>query len=670
MRVPVSQLEPYSQELLAIEKDLRDNALIYESEVQLHLETANTTYSQRIYDFSTGQLRQILDFYNKDTIRQVDPFRPYGPESLLSQGDLHLLTQMDGVAYYLDPDKFITGLLILGPQNSGKSFFISHLCLSLSSLNPDLRVLLIDPKNGFRNLPGFRHLDLRDISLDLKPPKGINNEDFIYQFIPNLADIMSVIYGLDFLNKAAEISLRSLKEHPDQNLCLKDIYESLCLLKPNSFRERGYYDAAKISFGLILGKQNLFSCRKGLPLDWVYEKSCVINSQMLSNEIQCKAFLYYLLFWIYQFARNLPETQKIKYMIIVDDSTRFVGVGNQFNASKKTSPLGHMLAVLRSSGVCLAFASQIPSHLDPAVLSLSRNVIVIGNINGEDNLKTIQSLMSLTHEQKNAITKFKPRESLAFISGSAWPNPVHGWTLEIAGFPEQEIEAEDCSAMIIPWYPLTDVQKEKSVATKQPTSRFNSNMDKLVYDCIYNPYVKASEHAKKFPSIREYDTAKIKALQDGYLVASQAGKSIFLIPTNKGYKHFNIENPYERAVSPEHSYYVNFTANILKERGLSVKTETPIGSKGATIDVTATDKSGNQIAVEISLSTSNLLSNATKLQDAVAYMKIIWLCKDAATSKAVRSYFNTKADVLPKELLDKFSYEHLSSFKKGGRVCV
>jgi hypothetical protein len=65
-------------------------------------------------------------------------------------------------------------------------------------------------------------------------------------------------------------------------------------------------------------------------------------------------------------------------------------------------------------------------------------------------------------------------------------------------------------------------------------------------------------------------------------------------------------------------------------------------------------------AYEITLSTSNLLSNASKLQE-TSYKEIVWLCRDAATAKAVRSYFN-KSSALPSDLLSRFEYLHFSKF--------
>ena len=159
-------------------------------------------------------------------------------------------------------------------------------------------------------------------------------------------------------------------------------------------------------------------------------------------------------------------------MLIIDDATRFVGTANEFSAQKRTSPLGHILSVLRSSGVCCVFANQLPAQIDPAVLSLSRNIIVTGNVNGEENLCVLKSFMSLTEDQKSSIPRFKTREALAFVSGSSWPHPFHGWTPFIADSPVQNSPSYDCSTMIVPWHPLTDIpQREKAEQVpEQPTT--------------------------------------------------------------------------------------------------------------------------------------------------------------------------------------------------------
>jgi hypothetical protein len=162
-------------------------------------------------------------------------------------------------------------------------------------------------------------------------------------------------------------------------------------------------------------------------------------------------------------------------------------------------------------------------------------------------------------------------------------------------------------------------------------------------------------------SDREYDAAKNQAVQDGLLIQSASGKSLYLIPSKLAYAKFGTAFPYERAVSIEHSFYIQLAVHTLRRASsLKVQAETPVGTKGATIDITTTDKSGNMSAYEITLSTSNLSSNASKLQDTV-YKKIIWLCRDADTAKAVKAYFNKSAS-LPLELTSKFEYIHFSKW--------
>ena len=189
MRAPISQLEKESQELRALEKELRDKALIFRPDVEGLLKTAYATFSQAIYDSVTSRLHLILESHETECIRKPDEFRPYGPEQLLSQGDLYLLSQMDKVAYNIYLNKLITGMLILGPQGSGKSRYVTHLCNEFSRVKPDVSITIIDPKNGFSGLPNFRHIDSEKMSIDITAPLNANQNNFVYEFMPILASI-------------------------------------------------------------------------------------------------------------------------------------------------------------------------------------------------------------------------------------------------------------------------------------------------------------------------------------------------------------------------------------------------------------------------------------------------------------------------------------------------
>ncbi len=229
MRIPPSQLEKESQELKVLRKAFLDEGLLFRPDVQFLLEKAENAFSQRIFESEMSRLRLILELHEDECTSKPDEFRPYGSEQLLSQGDLHLMSQMDNVSYNIDLNKLITGMLILGPQGSGKSRFITQLCNEFSRVKPNVNITIIDPKNGFSNLPNFRHVDSDKMSIDLTSPSNANQNNFIYEFLPILASICSLIYGLDFLNQAVDIAhsqLQQYAKHTDEKtaLCLRDIY--------------------------------------------------------------------------------------------------------------------------------------------------------------------------------------------------------------------------------------------------------------------------------------------------------------------------------------------------------------------------------------------------------------------------------------------------------------
>lgn len=671
------------KQFVQLESELRDTGLIYRKHVQALVRLANSCKSARIYKSAINRLQWELDEYEVESLRKPDAFRPCGPESLLSQGNLHFFDQIDNIFFMIIVDILLTGLLILGGQKSGKSRFIEHLCQELVRVKPHIRITIIDPKGAFRHLApvlNAEYIDLANISIDLTQPDIITLDRFVYELIPVLAESCNLIYGQELVNRGAELALEQRKAYIEKagretNLSLQDIHHALQLVKTNNFRITGYLDAAKTALSLILGKQNLFSCRKGLPLDWVFSRNTIINARCLTAPLQCRFFVTYLLYWLYQSSRDTPETNEVKHVLIIDDSSRFIGTS--LDGRDRASQLGHLLAVLRSTGNCLIAASQLPAQTDPAVISLSRNMIVIGNITGRENLNVVENFMALSKEQTQAITRFAPRECLAFISGNPWPYPIHGWTPYVPDRPETAIDHTDLPRTMEPWHALTDIPEKQSqsihVATKinktaktspakSELPNFKGEAEKLVWDCINYLFdkVRARVARLKF-SIRMYERAKSQATQNGYLMESSSGKSKYLIPTQKAYDRFNQPCPYKRNVSIEHSFYVLLTSHCLKQDSQlsKIQPETPIGTQGAAIDVTTTDKSGHMHAYAIVLSTSNLLSAALRFQDS-SYDRIIWLCRSVAAATAVRSYFNRSA-TLPADLLARFEY---SSFSK------
>ncbi len=131
MRTRPSQSNEHGPALEALREELRAKALIERPEVSNLLQSAYNCWNPAIFASLRTRLQLILDQYDTNAQRQPDAFRPYGPETYLKQGSLHLMDQMDQVPFLIDPDKLVTGLLIIGPQGSGKSRLIRHLITEL-----------------------------------------------------------------------------------------------------------------------------------------------------------------------------------------------------------------------------------------------------------------------------------------------------------------------------------------------------------------------------------------------------------------------------------------------------------------------------------------------------------------------------------------------------------
>jgi len=220
-----------------------------------------------------------------------------------------------------------------------------------------MKITIISPKSNFPGLPQFRRIDLSTTSLALTSHENIPLRDFAFEFVPILGSLCGLIYGIEFLMQAAEMALLQRQRYikatgKSTDLCIKDIAEALRLVKAGGYRKAGYKDAAQTALGLLLGKQNLFACRKGISLEWLFSQNTILHAHSLTNPVQCQTLLIFLLYWFYRRAKLGGQPNRIRHVLIIDDSSRFTGsVRPQFERQGYTSVLGHIFSVLREAGI-------------------------------------------------------------------------------------------------------------------------------------------------------------------------------------------------------------------------------------------------------------------------------------------------------------------------------
>jgi len=688
------------EQLRQIEEELRQTNLIFRNDIQVLLKVAYCTRDPAILTSVVHRIGVALDAYEVQEIRTPDAFRPYGPEYLLSQGNILLLVQQDGVTWLVPVDSLLTGVLLVGPQQSGKTRLIVNLCREIHAIDPTIVITVIDPKDTFKSFKSVLHArywDMSSMAFALSPPAGTHEEDFVLEFIPPLADTAGLVYGTEVLTEAALIALDQLdnyRKHTgrDSELCLRDIYVSLPLVKgTSSGRRQGYREAAQTALRRILGEKSLFCCRRGISMEELFSRNTILGGRSLTDDMQCRALALLLLYWQFQHYRHEPETNRLRHLIICDDGTRWFGTaGDQFAAASRTSPLAHILALLRSTGVGLAVATQLPALLDPSLLALSRTMVAVGPTSGSQHLKVVSDFMHLEDEQAKAVTRLSTREAIGFAPNTAYKEPVHGWVPWVDDPPASILHEPSPTAAdlgIEPWHHLADLPPASpprpisptptgnitsQVPTNAPTGQSGMvqempDVQNVVYDCVCRPFDSVSARVKRLGlSGRAFEQAKRAAISTGWIAPFQAGQTLYLIATEKAFATFKRPCPYAgRRVSLDHSYAVSLTEFLLRrtQNYQEVRCEVALADKGATSDLVAIRRNGTLEAWEVCLTTSHVLANIAKY--AHSAHRVVLLARTFELSAAIKGM--VKGSGLDPELVARVEYMHLSQLLRQAR---
>jgi hypothetical protein len=604
---------------------------------------------------------------------------------------------MDGVPWMPPIDSFLTGALVLGPPDMGKSRFVVRLFTEIKRADPSVRITIIDPKAGFTEYAGLLNaipIDGNKCSFSINKLAGIEYRNMVLELMPPLSDTAGLIYGTEVVNESALIALERLDEYiksagTDGELSFKDIYSYLPFVEgAKSGRRSGYREAAQTAIRRLMGENDLFACRKGLDLKWLFENDVIISTRSLTDDMQCRALTLLLLYTKYQQCRYLPQTSRLRHLIIIDDGSQYVGnVPHQQNTNFITTAYAHILTKLRSSGTGVCCVTHLPAHMNNAFLALLRTMIVIGSMAGDEHLKVITNFMRLNEDQATAVTRLSKREAIVFAPNTEYKGILHGWVPQVPDPPIDAVIPQAPDLGIVPWQHLEDIPSQPSVPEKRPgkspeaakksnagqlpqLSEFNDNTKKLLWDCTTYLFNITTTRIKRLCMTgRNFEAAKEEAVNAGMLIESCAGRPLFLIPTVKLFEAFGIIPPYARNVSIEHSFYTLLFEHILKSDTSVRKTqiEFPVGQTGSTGDISTITQSGVMNAYEVTLNTSNIMSQAVKYKDS-AYSKITFLCRTSQLAKAVEQYFKNHS--LEVQIASRLEVTHFSQIFKNYRKNV
>lgn len=434
-------------ELVRLENELRQRNLLYQPEVQWLLEIAASGNDENSR-WTRNQLKMILESERIQDIRAGPEFRPLAPAQLLSQGELHLLNQVDGTSWKTPKNALTRGMLVTGPQGGGKTRFIIWLCQQLNAADPPIPWFVIDPKLELRDWAkslGAIYIDTDDpeIGIDMSPPPGLTYETWLPSLAPQFGEIIGVIYGIEVIQQSITVSIESRKNFIKTSgrqgeICLLDLYHAVPFVQGvSSGRRSGYKDAVTTGLSRILsGSGNLFKCRKGIDLSSLFNRNVILGTRSITDEFAARFLALYLLWYLHESERFSPPSDNPKSALIIDDASRYIGPRTGFDATRSLSSLGAVLATLRSTGRAFVAVSQVPHMIDPSILALCHTILVVGGLQHSDDTRLLARMMSLDESQRAAVTRLGQREAIAVSAGSAWPGVIHGFVPTVTDLQE------------------------------------------------------------------------------------------------------------------------------------------------------------------------------------------------------------------------------------------
>ena len=218
---------------------------------------------------------------------------------------------------------------------------------------------------------------------------------------------------------------------------------------------------------------------------------------------------------------------------------------------------------------------------------------------------------------------------------------------------------------------MTEVDAQKNALIEQARHplllRVSAVLIKLLWDILTYPYSSVSVRIKRLGiSARVFERAKLEGCEKGFIFESSAGATKYLIANPITFEVFDMPCSYKRDVSIEHSYYVLWGCFLLKKdpRYKSVQPEVKRGDSGSTSDIVTVAHDGTRCAFEVTLSTTNILANASKYEN-TDFVRIVFLCRDYRLREAVKAC--CREGGLNPDLLAKLDYMQFSTLLRQQR---
>jgi hypothetical protein len=563
---------------------------------------------------------------------------------------------------------------VFGATRRGKSMAVARL---LAGLPAGARYLVIDPEND----PSYEDLAL---SQPAERSRVIGWQDLkVGPFAPvsdpmtwrgaairNLSESFFLRYGSrSMLNHMLDYFER---EEPGQPVSVARLYEKLMQLRftlSRAGREYTFFESLKNRFEGLLANQ-IYDCAAGPPISDLTSRNTWLRLRgMPEND-----FVFTVNDVLLRLAQHFaPDPNPVPKLVVVLEETHRLTNKERLRQTDISEPV--LLEAARTLAKCrvsLVFVDQVPSELPPQILANCSSRFVFSTIEGRD-LDAIQRSMSLSHEQRAALSRLPRQVCVVQYANPSFPEP---FCVRVADGPVGEVTAAALAARMgesassLDFVPVEARTAPVDEKKRQATPLLSHAALNYLVEIAKDEFEPASWRDRRLGIPISQGNALRKELLAAGVISletvntySRARKIKNTVLTEKGREQAQaLKVSYERPRgigSWEHVYHQHAIASWASRNGYSASVEHFMDGKSVDVSL---EKGGVAVACEVLI--EGVAKELNNLRDLQAGYSEIWYCvKSEDEARRLRGTIEARLGSEAASVLQKLRFHLLREFQ-------
>lgn len=572
-------------------------------------------------------------------------------------------------SFALRPEELIQHLAIFGRSGAGKTN-VSFLLLTELSRQA-IPFLVFDWKKNYRDLvrlQGFQDLVVYTLGRDqapfffnpLIPPPGVLPREWLKKLIEIMQHAYFLGEGVAFvLQEALDRLYREfgVYEGSGQWPTFRDLLNNLQSRDVRG-REASWMESCLRAVGVLCFGAMDWVLNSGahFPVDRILKQKAVLELDALTNSD--KTFLIEsLLLWIHHYRMGEAGREELKHVLLIEEAHHILLKKKQ-ELTGAEAVTDVILREVREFGEAIVLLDQLPSLISKPALENTFTTISM-NLKEKGDVTAAAKAMLLEADEARYLGRLDVGWGIVKLQ-ARWPKPF------LVKFPLFEIRKgvvtseevrrrySDCMGVETAAGMMRDgmdsvlrlVGRSPPSAADAPAALLALAPDSLAFlqDVLDHPIAAVTERYERLALSPKQGTRLIADLVRAGLLDSATiplpGTHIRMLelsPAGRAALGLQVATS-DRFGGPEHRYWVARIAAELRERGIPVEVEAPLGG-GKAVDILAA-VNGKRIAIEVETGKSDWKGNVRKCLDAGMADVIV-----AVTRPAVRMKFSDDSSV-------------------------